>query len=103
MNGHLEEETRKRAFEIWEREGSGDPAAHWFQAERELAREAQEQSLCGSDKSLPDHWVAAIESAVQKLTRKAQVRVASPRRLGVSMAERPEGDPYGSRRPAKGR
>jgi Protein of unknown function (DUF2934) len=33
--------TRQRAFEIWERQGkSGDPVAHWIQAERELAREA---------------------------------------------------------------
>ena len=81
MDGYLEHETRKRAFEIWEREGSGDPAAHWFQAEQELAREAQERGGSGSAKSLPDHWVAAIESAVQKLTKRAQRRATPVRRL----------------------
>jgi Protein of unknown function (DUF2934) len=74
MNGDLESETRKRAFEIWEREGgSGDPAAHWFQAERELARDAENRHQGRAD-GLPECWAAAIEAAVEKLTRRARAR-----------------------------
>ena len=72
MDGQLEHETRKRAFEIWEREGAGDPVAHWFQAERELAREAQERRA-GAE-SLPEHWRAAIDATLQKMRKRAQRR-----------------------------
>ncbi len=76
MHGDLEYEKRRRAFQIWEREGrSGDPIGHWLQAERELALEAQETHRRSSGENLPEHWVSAINSAVQKLTRKARIRV----------------------------
>ena len=72
MNGDHESETRKRAFEIWEREGrSGDPAAHWLEAERELGPNAQDCDK-RSRESLPEHWLAAIDSAVKKLTSRAR-------------------------------
>jgi hypothetical protein len=78
MDGDREERTRKRAFEIWERAGrSGDPNAHWFQAEQELAAES---ASCESPHSLPEDWLAAIDSAVQKLAREAKVRRARLRR-----------------------
>jgi Protein of unknown function (DUF2934) len=72
MDGQLEHRTRQRAFEIWEREGAGDPVAHWLQAERELARESQERR--SSTESLPEHWQAAIEATLQKMRRRAQRR-----------------------------
>ncbi len=72
MDGHLEHQTRKRAIEIWEREGQGDPLAHWFQAERELAREAEERRMGGE--SLPEHWRAAIDATLQKMRTRAQRR-----------------------------
>lgn len=81
MIGDLEYETRKRAFEIWEREGrSGDPAAHWFQAERELALRAQDGDKRCSREGLPEQWLAAIDSAVQKLTRGGRARGSRCRR-----------------------
>jgi hypothetical protein len=78
MTGHCEFETRKRAFEIWEREGrSGDPVAHWFQAERELAQHSasREDSACAEN--LPEGWAAAIEGAIDKLVRRARPRPSS--------------------------
>lgn len=72
MDGQLEHQTRQRAFEIWEREGAGDPAAHWLQAERELAREAQERRI-GAE-NLPEHWRAAIDATLQKMRKRAQRR-----------------------------
>ena len=80
MNGDHESETRKRAFEIWEREGRcGDPAAHWFQAERELALDVQHRDKRAVE-SLPEQWLAAIDSAVQKLTSRSRARGSRCRR-----------------------
>ena len=80
MNGDHESETQKRAFEIWEREGrSGDSAAHWFQAERELGLDIQHCDKRARE-SLPDHWLAAIDSAVKKLTKRSRARGSRCRR-----------------------
>jgi Protein of unknown function (DUF2934) len=80
MNGDHESETQKRAFEIWEREGrSGDPAAHWFQAERELGLGAQDCDK-RAEESLPEQWLAAIESVIKKLTSRSRARGSRCRR-----------------------
>jgi hypothetical protein len=43
--GADEERIRRRAYEIWEREGrSGDPQDHWYRAERELSEAQEAQS-----------------------------------------------------------
>ena len=81
MDGDREHTTRTRAYKIWEQDRAGDPAAHWFQAERELAREAQGPGARGSGETLPEHWLAAIESLLEKMTTKARLRVG---RLGRS-------------------
>ena len=82
MDGQLEYQIRMRAYAIWERECTGDPVRHWLQAERELARQAQEPMSVAAD-SLPDHWQAAIDSTLQKLTRKARVHAERLRRATI--------------------
>jgi Protein of unknown function (DUF2934) len=54
---------RKRAYEIWEREGrSGDPEDHWVRAEREIDADASQTSV---GEALPTDSVAAADSAIR--------------------------------------
>ena len=73
INRNVEETTRQRAFEIWERHGrSGDSVAHWIQAEQELRRET------APTENFAETWAEAIDEAVDeaidKLTRRARLR-----------------------------
>jgi Protein of unknown function (DUF2934) len=66
---HSDEEVRARAYEIWERNGhSGDPMAHWLDAERQLNGEAKESG------DLPGQWVAAIESTIGTMMQRVRSR-----------------------------
>lgn len=79
MNLHLEEITRHRAFEIWERQGrSGDPVEHWIQAEHELRREAEECLPQRFAEFSPERCAEAIDEAIEKLTRRARLRGRRP-------------------------
>ncbi|PZV39599.1 DUF2934 domain-containing protein [Mesorhizobium kowhaii] len=40
MGDERHEKIQQRAYEIWEREGGGDPERHWHQAAAEIDREA---------------------------------------------------------------
>jgi hypothetical protein len=40
MGDERHEKIQKRAYQIWEREGGGDPEHHWHRAEAEIDREA---------------------------------------------------------------
>lgn len=40
MGDERHEKIQKRAYQIWEREGGGDPEHHWYRAEAEIDREA---------------------------------------------------------------
>lgn len=40
MGDDRHEKIQKRAYQIWEREGGGDPEHHWHRAEAEIDREA---------------------------------------------------------------
>ncbi|MFD2052962.1 DUF2934 domain-containing protein [Mesorhizobium calcicola] len=40
MSDERHEKIRQRAYQIWQREGGGDPERHWQQAEAEIDREA---------------------------------------------------------------
>ena len=54
---------RRRAYEIWEREGrSGDPEDHWVRAEREIDADALQTSV---EEALPTDSVAAADSAIR--------------------------------------
>jgi hypothetical protein len=63
MDPDRESRIRKRAYEIWEREGrSGDPEDHWVRAEREIDAEASQTSV---EDALPSDSVAAADSAIR--------------------------------------
>jgi Protein of unknown function (DUF2934) len=79
MTWHLEERTRYRAFQIWERQGkSGDPVEHWIQAEHELRREAGECLPQRFTEFSPERCAEAINDAIEKLTRRARLRARGP-------------------------
>ncbi|WP_095091767.1 DUF2934 domain-containing protein [Mesorhizobium sophorae] len=40
MGDERHEKIQQRAYQIWEREGGGDPERHWHQAAAEIDREA---------------------------------------------------------------
>ena len=40
MGDDRHEKIQKRAYELWERDGGGDPERHWYQAAAEIDREA---------------------------------------------------------------
>ena len=40
MGDERHEKIQKRAYQLWEREGGGDPEHHWHRAEAEIDREA---------------------------------------------------------------
>ncbi|ESX13910.1 MULTISPECIES: DUF2934 domain-containing protein [unclassified Mesorhizobium] len=40
MNDDRHHKIQQRAYQIWEREGTGDPEHHWHRAEAEIDREA---------------------------------------------------------------
>ena len=50
LGATVEERIRQRAYELWQRSGSGHGSAvdHWLTAEEELRRGAAEQSPAGS-------------------------------------------------------
>lgn len=57
------EEIRRRAYELWERDGrAGNPEDHWFQAERELAERTQETGEATVESVRP---VEAVRSAAE--------------------------------------
>ena len=63
MDLDREARIRKRAYEIWEREGrSGDPEDHWVRAEREIAAEVSQTSV---EDTLPSDSAAAADSAIR--------------------------------------
>jgi Protein of unknown function (DUF2934) len=59
-----EQRVRARAYEIWEREGRprGRDQDHWYQAERELAAEASDETEPPAPVSEPDPLAGASES-----------------------------------------
>jgi hypothetical protein len=66
MDNEREAKIRKRAYEIWEREGrSGDPEDHWVRAERELRDVPQEGGGIAAEDVLPDDSIAAADSAIR--------------------------------------
>ncbi len=59
--GMDEESIRRRAYEIWEREGrSGDPQDHWYRARRELSDAPQKQPEPSSEDTAPGSATPAI-------------------------------------------
>lgn len=40
MGDDRHQKIQKRAYELWERDGGGDPERHWYQAAAEIDREA---------------------------------------------------------------
>jgi hypothetical protein len=77
-----DEKIRRRAYEIWERQGrTGSPDDHWFEAERELRAEAepsetaQDRSEATVEEASP---VAAVE-AVEAASDSPSKRKRSPR------------------------
>jgi hypothetical protein len=63
MDLDREARIRKRAYEIWEREGrAGDPEDHWVRAEREIDAEVSQTSV---EDALPSDSAAAADSAVR--------------------------------------
>lgn len=49
-----DERIRQRAYELWESEGrTGNPEAHWFRAERELAAQEQDRSSATMEDAQP--------------------------------------------------
>ncbi|MFD1984038.1 DUF2934 domain-containing protein [Mesorhizobium newzealandense] len=52
MGDERHEKIQQRAYEIWEREGGGDPEQHWYRAAAEIDREAA-QPLTADD-ALPE-------------------------------------------------
>ena len=66
MDNDREKKIRKRAYEIWEREGrSGNPEDHWVRAERELRDSPPESGGIAVEDALPDNAIAAIDSALR--------------------------------------
>ena len=63
MDGDRDALIRKKAYEIWEREGrSGDPEDHRVRAEREIDGDASRTSV---EEALPTDSVAAADSAIR--------------------------------------
>ena len=62
-----EERIRRRAYEIWEREGrAGSPEDHWYRAERELDAESSgDRSSATVESAPPASAVRAMEEADQ--------------------------------------
>ena len=61
-----EEKIRKRAYEIWEREGrSGDPEDHWVRAEREIRDQLSGSGGIAVEDALPNDATAAADSAIR--------------------------------------
>lgn len=58
-----DERIRRRAYEIWEREGRvGHPEDHWYRAEREIAQGSREDSDANVETTSPASAVRAKES-----------------------------------------
>jgi Protein of unknown function (DUF2934) len=75
-----EDRIRRRAYEIWEREGRvGHPEDHWYRAERELAATAPEGSDATVEATSPAAAVRAVES-VGDTPAAAQQSARKPRR-----------------------
>ena len=74
----LEERIRRRAYEIWEREGrSGRPEDHWYRAESELAESAVQDSGATVEAAQP---VSAAEAAQEVGAETAGASPKKPRR-----------------------
>jgi hypothetical protein len=66
MDNDVEGKIRRRAYEIWEREGrSGDPEDHWIRAERELRDVPIDSGGIAVEDTLPDDAVAVVDSAIR--------------------------------------
>ena len=66
MDNDREDKIRRRAYEIWEREGrSGDPEDHWLRAERELRDAPPGSGGIAAEDTLPNDEVAAADSAIR--------------------------------------
>jgi Protein of unknown function (DUF2934) len=67
QSGASEEAIRRRAYELWEREGrAGDPHDHWYRAERELNHSQPEQSSATVEEAPPAVAVEAVEAVSEQ-------------------------------------
>jgi len=77
QSGASEEAIRRRAYEIWEREGrAGDPHDHWYRAERELNQSQSEQSSA----TVEEAPTAAAVEAVQAVSEKPMGEGGTPKK-----------------------
>jgi Protein of unknown function (DUF2934) len=67
QSGASEEAIRRRAYELWERDGrAGDPHDHWYRAERELNQSQPEQSSATVEEAPPAAAVEAVEAVSEQ-------------------------------------
>ena len=99
MDQDVQERTRIRAYEVWERQGrSGDPMSHWLEAQRELGAECEQE--CGNasyEPLLPD-WcelIEAVEATCRALvTRARQRRARLPSTLDEALPSYPGSESF---------
>lgn len=65
MGDERHEKIQKRAYQIWQREGGGDPEHHWHRAEAEIDREAALPLT--ADDALPREIASADVLTVEEL------------------------------------
>jgi hypothetical protein len=79
--GTSEERIRRKAYEIWEREGrTGDAQDHWHRAERELSEATQAPSEGTVENAPPAAAVGALEAAGNEPTETTANQKKAPRR-----------------------
>ena len=76
----LEEQIRRRAYEIWEESGrpEGMESEHWEQAAREIAASAVDQPSVGDTAGTPQQPQAAQRAAKAVGARQGSRRSAKP-------------------------
>ena len=90
MTGNREDRIRKRAYELWQQEGSpeGKPDDHWLQAEHEIDH-AHDEEIEGDDK--PN--LAALREAARQhndtFIVKTDLEDADQREATPGMREQP--------------
>ncbi|TJU98293.1 MAG: DUF2934 domain-containing protein [Mesorhizobium sp.] len=65
MDDDRHEKIQQRAYQIWQREGGGDPEDHWHRAEAEIDREAALPLTAGD--ALPREIASADVLTVEEL------------------------------------
>lgn len=72
MNDDRQDRIRRRAYEIWERDGrSGDPEDHWREAEQELvtrADQGERSDPAGTGLAAPDAGAASSMDGLGAMT-----------------------------------